>query len=29
MEAYLEAQNIKTKFMLDDLDESDEDEIKP
>lgn len=28
MEAYLEAQNIKTKFMLDDLDESDEDEIK-
>lgn len=26
VEAYLEAQNIKTKYMLDDLDESDEDE---
>ena len=27
IEAYLEAQNIKTKYMLDDLDESDEDEM--
>ena len=27
IEAYLDAQNIKTKYMLDDLDESDEDEI--
>ena len=27
VEAYLEAKQIKTKYMLDDLDESDEDDI--